>query len=148
MPNDDHPIDPQFSSKRLSDATVQEIELELLRRSVVGEYKVAAEFINILLENRRLWRGLIVDRLGVNEGGHWLQPMAMIKLRDIEQNFWNADTVYVLCSGSAAADELLAKLSMEKFGCMPVKDDDPEIVQSALGGGRDEGAVILRFWWD
>src|SRR4051812_37248764 len=99
-------IDPKFGSKRLADATVQEIHLELFRRSVASEYRLD-EFISILLANRHLWRGAIMDRLGISEGGHWLQPTSMIKLRDINQNFWNADTLHLLCPSRAAADELV-----------------------------------------
>lgn len=140
-------IDPRFSEKRLADATVQEIQLELFRRSVATEYRVA-EFIDVLLANRRLWSGAVIDRLGISEGGYWLQPSSMIKLRDIGQNFWNADTLYVLCPDRAAADELVGLLPMERFGCMPSVEDDEEVVNGALGTGRDKHTVIVRFWWD
>jgi hypothetical protein len=71
----------------------------------------------------------------------------MIKLRDIDGNFWNADTLYVLCDSRAAADELVAKLPMERFGCLAKVEDDQRIIRRALGGGK-EGPVIVSFWWD
>ena len=146
MPRREFPIDPAFADKRLRDATVQEIQLELFRRSVASELDVD-RFIAVLLANCHLWRGAIIDRLGINEGGYWLQPSSMIKLRDIDQNYWNADTLHLLCLTRAASDELVAKLPMEEFGCMPEIEDDPKVIDRALGGG-DDGAVILRFWWD
>jgi hypothetical protein len=146
MPRRQFPIEPNFSGKRLSDATVQEIHLELFRRSIAAEFAVD-RFIEILLANRHLWRGLLIDRLGVSERGHRLQPSSMIKLRDIDQNFWNADTLHLLCPNRQAAEELVAKLPMEEFACMPSIEDDPQVVDRALGGG-DDGAVILQFWWD
>lgn len=146
MPRPELPIDPNFTAKRLADATVQEIQLELFRRSVAAEYHVD-EFIAILLDNRHLWRGGVIDRLGVNEGGFWLQPSSMIKLRDIDQNFWNADTLYLLCPTRAAAEELIDKLPMERFACMPSIEAEPQVVDRALGGGG-KGNVVLRFWWD
>jgi hypothetical protein len=40
MPRPELPIDPNFTAKRLPDVTVQEIQLELFRRSVAAEYYV------------------------------------------------------------------------------------------------------------
>jgi hypothetical protein len=37
-----------------------------------------------LLANRRLWCGALLDRLG---------DAAMIKLRDLDENVWNVDTL-------------------------------------------------------
>lgn len=47
----------------------------------------------------------------------------------------------------AAADDLIAKLPMERFACMPSVEDDPEVLDGALGG-RDDDLVIAQFWWD
>lgn len=146
MPHREHPISPLFTEKRLGDATVQEIQLEMFRRSVASNFDVDG-FIAVLLDNRELWRGAISDRLGVNEGGHWLQPSSLIKLRDIDQNTWNADALYVLCPDRAAGDALIAKLPMERFACMATVDADARVVDRALGGEED-GVVIVRFWWD
>src|SRR6266404_7868314 len=99
------PIQPDFGDKTLLAATVQELQLELFRRSVGADSRVE-EFLRLLLESQHLWRGLIIDRLGVNEGGHWLQPSSLIKLRNIHQNYWNADTLFVLCPNHEAAEEL------------------------------------------
>lgn len=140
------PIDRHFGNRPLSEATVQEIHLELFRRSVALESR-REEFLQILLENRHLWRGAIMDKLGVNEGGFWLQPCSMIKLRDIDQNFWNADTLFVLCDTASAAEELARKLPMERFGGLVNIEQDRRILDRALGG-RSEGQVVLRFWWD
>lgn len=146
MEPDQTPIDPQFGQKRLSDATVQELQLELFRRSKASDYHVE-QFIAILLDNRRLWLGAVIDRLGINKAGHQLEPFSMIKLRDIDQNYWNADTLFLLCPSRSAADELITLLPMDEFACMPNVEGDEEVVDDALGGG-DCGAVILKFWWD
>ena len=130
----------------LSSVSVQDIQFELLRRSAGGEFEVEA-VIDIFKANPHLWTGAIIDRLGVNERGHRLPPMSMIKLRDIGTNYWNADTLLVLCPGRAAADELAALLPMERFGCMiDIKDDETELDRAL--GGADDGVVILRAWWD
>jgi hypothetical protein len=140
-------IDPKFGDKRLAEATVQEIQLELFRRSVAAEFDVN-RFISVLLANRRLWSGAVIDRLGINDPDRFpLSPMSMIKLRDIHQNVWNADTLYVLCPSRAAADDLVAKLPMEEFACMPEIVSDKEDLGSAMGT-RAFDEVIIRFWWD
>jgi hypothetical protein len=140
-------IDPLFGDKPLSEATVQEIQLELFRRSVAAEFDVN-RFISVLLANRQLWSGAVIDRVGINDPDCFpLSPMSMIKLRDIAQNFWNADTLYVLCPNCAAADELIAKVPMEEFACMPDVVDDKNVLGSAMGT-RAFDEVIVRFWWD
>lgn len=114
MQRDQSPIDPRFTEKRLSDATVQELQLELFRRSKASDYNIE-QFISILLANRGLWRGAVIDCLGINKAGHQLEPFSMIKLRDIDQNYWNADTLFLLCPSRSAADELIALLPMDEF---------------------------------
>jgi hypothetical protein len=147
MPREVKPVDPTFSEKRLHDASIQEIQLELFRRSAVSIEHNAAKVVEVLLASRHLWRGLIIDSLGVSEGGDWLQPSSMIKLRDVDQDFWNADTLYVLCPDRESADELAAKLPMDRFACMATIEEDQKIIDRALGG-RHTGMVIVRFWWD
>src|SRR5438270_5502589 len=58
---------------------IQSIELDLLRRSSFNNLdgpQVARDLVN----NRRLWCGVIIDRLGDD---------ALIKLRDLDENVWN-----------------------------------------------------------
>jgi hypothetical protein len=133
----------------LSAATVQEIQFELFRRSAVSvEYGDLVEpLLDVLRGNRHLWTGMIVDRIDVPRQGRRLGPMSMIPLRDISTNFWNADTLYVLCPSRAAADQLAALLPMERFAAMVNVIDNPDELDDALGGA-DDGVAILRAWWD
>lgn len=103
--------------------------------------------MRVLLAHRDLWEGAVMDRLGVSEGGHWLQPSSLIKLRDIAGNARNADTLHLLCPSRAAADRLVELLPMDKFACTPSITDDQKVVNGAPGSGR-ETRVTLRFWWD
>ncbi len=69
----------------------------------------------------------------------------MIKLRDLPENFWNADSLYILTPDVASAQALLP--IAEQWGGMVLLHDDLEDVQDALGGtGRDQGVVSV--WWD
>ena len=103
--------------------------------------------MQILIDSQDIWRGFIIDRLGISEGGHWLQPCSMIKLRNIHENYWNADTVFILCPSQDAARALAARFTPEQFAAMVDIKEDPKEVDRALGGG-DAGTAILRAWWD
>jgi hypothetical protein len=71
----------------LRDASVQDIQLELLRRTsynaLDGERVCAS-----LLRYRHLWLAALLDR----PGGSGMS--GLIKLRDLPENLWNADTLY------------------------------------------------------
>ena len=128
---------------------MQQIQFELFRRSAVSiKYVDLVEpLIDVLRTQAHLWTGMVIDRIHIGHRGHGLLPMTMIPLRDIRQDFWNADTLYLLCPSRAAADELAALLPMERFGCMISVYDEPDQLDSALGGA-DDGVAILRAWWD
>ena len=76
-------------SPSLRDASVQEIQLELLRRScwnaLDGERVHAS-----LMKHRELWLAVLLDRPGV---ANYAEPSSLlmsglIKLRDLPDNFW------------------------------------------------------------
>ena len=78
-------------SPSLRDASVQEIQLELLRRrcwnALDGERAHAS-----LLKHRDLWLAVLLDWPGV---ANYAEPSSLlmsglIKLRDLPDNFWNA----------------------------------------------------------
>src|SRR5437867_3592015 len=84
-------------SLSLRDASVQDIQLELLRRTAFnaldGEKVVAS-----LLKHRHLWLAALLDRPGIPnyaDPTHLLMS-GLIKLRDLPQNLWNADTLFIL----------------------------------------------------
>lgn len=52
------------------------------------------------------------------------------------------DTLYVLGDSRAAAEELVTKLPMERFGRLARVEDDPRIVRRAFGGAFP-GPVIV-----
>src|SRR5437762_14260559 len=98
----------------LRDATVQEIQLEVLRRSqfnaLDGE-RVSAS----LLRHRHLWLAALLDRPGLPnyaEPGDLLTS-GLIKLRDLPENFWNADMLFVLTPTPQQAREL-ARIAEEE----------------------------------
>lgn len=80
-------------SNALSQASVQDIQLELIRRTsfnaLDGERVHAS-----LLRHRHLWLAALLDRPGVPNYAEprVLLTSGLIKLRDLPTNFWNADT--------------------------------------------------------
>jgi hypothetical protein len=129
----------------LTEATVQEIQLELIRRTQFnafdGERVVAA-----LMTHRDLWESVLMDRFCFSNPGR-LPSAGLIKLRDLADNYWNVDTLYLLCPDAASARQLGEMAEMEGWGEMVQVHDDDQEVQSALGGtGRPH--AIVSIWWD
>src|SRR5205809_6162417 len=88
----------------LTEASVQEIQLELIRRTQFnafdGERVVAA-----LERHQELWEAALMDRPCFSDADR-LPPAGLIKLRDLSQNIWNVDTLYILCPDAGSARRL------------------------------------------
>jgi hypothetical protein len=132
----------------LRGASVQDIQLELLRRpqlnALDGERVVAS-----LLRHRSLWLATFLDSPGL---ANYAKPThlltsGLIKLRDLPDNFWNADTLFVLTDTHEKARELARIIEEEDWGGMVQVFEDQEEIDRALGTGRDEYG-LLTVWWD
>jgi hypothetical protein len=132
----------------LRDATVQDIQLELLRRTqhnlLDGEKVVAT-----LLKHRDLWVAALLDRPGFTnrrEPGQLL-AMSLIKLRDLPHNDWNADTLFLLSDGNEKAIRLASVIEQSDWcGEVSVHNDREEIDRALGVGGVNYGLVSV--WWD
>jgi hypothetical protein len=129
-------------------ASVQEIQLELLRRTrfnaLDGERVCAS-----LLKHRDLWMATLLDRPGVPNyaaPGHLLIA-GLIKLRDLPDNLWNADTLFLLTPTRRAAEELARVAEEEDWGGEVHVYTKQEEMDRALGTGRQEYG-LLSLWWD
>ena len=129
-------------------ATAQDIQLELLRRSVFnaldGERVCAS-----LLQHRHLWLACLLDRPGLPnyaDPGHLLMA-GLIKLRDLPDNLWNADTLFVLTPTRLAAEQLNAVAAAEDWGGEVTVYTEQEELDRALGTGRQEFG-LFSVWWD
>ncbi len=132
----------------LREASVQDIQLELLRRTrfnaLDGEQVCAS-----LRKHRELWTAVLLDRPGVPnyaEPSHLLTA-GLIKLRDLPDNLWNADTLFVLTPTRRAAEELAGIAEAEDWGGEVYVYDKQEEMDRALGTGRQEYG-LLSIWWD
>jgi hypothetical protein len=125
----------------LATATVQDIHLELIRRSEHNAFH-GARVLADLLAHRQDWQAVLFDTysLATDRG----LPARLVKLRDMAYNDYNADTLYILAVDAAAAHRLAALA--EAWGAEPhiYSQEDTE---RALG----TSCVIERLvqmWWD
>jgi hypothetical protein len=128
-------------STPLATATVQDIHLELIRRSEHNAFhgeRVLAD----LLAHRQDWQAVLFDTYGLaTDRG---LPARLLKLRDMASNDYNADTLYILAVHEEAAQRLAALA--ESWGGEPYiySQEDTERV---LGTSRTNGRLV-QMWWD
>jgi hypothetical protein len=129
----------------LTEATVQEIQLELIRRTQFNAFdgeRVAAA----LKAHHDLWEAVLMERFGLSQPAR-LPRAGLIKLRDLAGNYWNVDTLYILCPDAARARQLREIAETEDWGGMvQVHDDEAEVGRALGGSGRPH--AIVSVWWD
>jgi cytosine/adenosine deaminase-related metal-dependent hydrolase len=132
----------------LRDASVQDIQLELLRRTKFNEM-TGERVVATLLRHRDLWMAVLLDRQGTpnfDQPGFLLNA-GLIKLRDLPKNIWNADTLFILTQTHEQARELARLAEAEDwFAEVHVYENQREI-DGATGTGR-RGYGLLSAWWD
>lgn len=135
-------------SLSLQEASVQDIQLELLRRTRFNALD-GGQVHASLLKHRRLWLAALLDRPGVpdyREPGRLLLA-GLIKLRDLPQKIWNADTLFVLTRTHDDARELARLAEEEDWGGEVRVYEERQEIDRALGTGR-QGYGLLSVWWD
>ena len=135
-------------SSSLRDATVQEIQLELLRRTqfnaLDGEQVVAS-----LLRHRDLWLAVLLDRPGVPDYAR-TEPIAHIRTHQAtgfaRQSLERRHTLRL--DRDPCSSPRLARIAEDEdwAGEIYVYENQEEI-DRALGTGRD-GYGLLTVWWD
>jgi len=114
--------------------------LSLIENHVAFNECDGAAIARALRENRDLWRGVVM----LNEGYEGFS--SLICLRDIERDFWNTSSMFILAE-SGKESELLALA--QTFKADEVDFLDRETTSRALGvssAGYDP--KVLRLWWD
>jgi hypothetical protein len=138
------PNDP-FSTK-LVEASVQEIQLELLRRSSFNALN-GPRVVERLRQHRDLWLAVILDRIGICGSGR-LPMSSLIKLRDLHRNIWNADTLYILTRTTADAKRFAEIIRDEDWAAEVYLHDDTHEISDLLGTSFKEDFGLIRVWWD
>src|SRR5262245_3645231 len=135
-------------SLTLRDASVQEIQLELIRRTRFNAFD-GERVVASLLKHRSLWTATLLDRPGESPpyGSALLLIDGLIKLRDLPDSIWNADTLYILTPSPGTARELGQRLEGDDLGGDIVVYENPEETGAAIGAiGHEYG--LLTVWWD
>src|SRR5262245_439308 len=124
-------------AKSLRDATVQEIQLELIRRTNFNDFK-GERVCTLLEQHRELWRSALFDRPGITNYAEPSQLLisGLIKLRDLEDNIWNADTLFVFTHTIEGARILAKSFEEAAIGAMPFVFEDMAEMNMAIGTGR------------
>ena len=129
----------------LREATVQDIQLELIRRTQFNAFD-GERVVATLRAHRDLWEAVLMDRNCFSNPGR-LPSTGLIKLRDLSSNLWNVDTLYVLTPDVPSAWRLAEIAEREDWGAIVCVHDDSREVEDALGGGGERQAIV-SMWWD
>src|SRR5437879_13585540 len=108
----------------LRDATVQEIQLELIRRTKFNAFDGERIYAS-LIKHRAYWQAVLLDRPGLAnyERPRHLLMMGLIKLRDLDDNIWNADQLFILNAKREQAVQLARTIEEEARGSEQPKLD-------------------------
>ena len=112
-------------------ATIQELHLELIRRASFNNFD-GERVVEDLLADKGLWQGVVMDR------GAYGKDIDLIKLRDIPDNYWNVDTLFILAA--EGKEEELMDLAKSWDA-----DEVNWMIKPSLGGGDGK---VLSVWWD
>jgi hypothetical protein len=123
-----------FKSARLQEATLQELQLEMIRRVRHNDCD-GQRIVADLLDHQELWESVMMDA-GCG---------SMVHLRDLPFNQWNVDTLFIVASDGKSAEKL-ARLA---------EDWNPDNIDllyetatdDLLGGTDDEQRVVV-VWWE
>lgn len=135
-------------SLALGEATVQDIQLELLRRTRFNDLD-GARLCDSLQKHRSLWKAVLLDRPGLANfhGQGMLLTSGLIKLRDLSRNIWNADQLFILTPSPEDARALATIATDEDWGGEVTVHEDRRATDMALGFGRQTYG-LLSIWWD
>ena len=119
--------------KSLEDATMQELQLEIIQRTLHNDFD-GRHVYDYLIAHPDLWTAVLLDR---ND---------LIKLRDLPENIWNADTLFILTPDASSAYRL-AEVAQEQWSGLATVFSNKDAVDRELGGA-EEGQAIVSIWWD
>lgn len=119
--------------------TIQDIQFQLMEEASFNGFN-GKQVVRDLKAHPELWQGVVMDRAGY--GG----CISLIKLRDISENYWNVDTVYILAKKGKENElyDLAETWNADEIDWIPDKE-----AQRALGSwGPSKEKQLLRVWWD
>lgn len=141
------PVVHMNNEQLLSEASVQDIQLELIRRHKYNEFD-GQRVYDFLMKHRELWQAVIMDRLGYvsakyDSGANW----GLIKLRDLPGNIWNVDTLIIMTDSVSTATQLAGLLDDADLGGEKAVIESSEATSAALGTYPCHKGLV-SVWWD
>lgn len=125
------------------DTTIQNLQFALIEKASFNEFN-GEQVVKDLRENDDLWHGVIMDRAGYSGKYHDVEPIDLIKLRDIGDEFWNVDTIYIYSNGK---NDYKLELLAHKWNADEISWIEGDKASALLGAWPGEKR-ILRCWWD
>ncbi|MFO0967770.1 MAG: hypothetical protein U0793_19585 [Gemmataceae bacterium] len=133
----------------LQQATVQEIQLELIRRTRFNAFD-GPKIHDSLLRHRDLWIAVLFDQPGLCDYTRpgKLLTSGLIKLRDLDDNIWNVDRLFILTKSHADAAGIARVAEEEDWSADIVRcHTDEDEIGRALGTS-ERGFGVVTAWWD
>ena len=130
-----------MNDRLLIEATVQELHLELLRRTRFNAFD-GEDIHEDLLAMPDLWHAVLLDAGGLSATGG---GVGLIKLRDMAGNYYNVDTLYILAIDARAAQSLAEYA--ECWLADTVHIARKEETSRSLGS-YDTDYRLVSMWWD
>lgn len=117
--------------------TIQKLQFELMKRASFNEFDGEA-VVRDLESHEDLWHGVVMTRLE-----------SLIQLRDIVNDYWNVDTVFII-PRIGKEDELERLVSgWQADEVFWIGGDEAGMLLGALSPRiRSNPKLILRVWWD
>lgn len=127
-------VAPRKSSSKISKA--QKFQLEVIARTNFN-FCDGRRIAELLKENRRMWRAA-------------LMPLNLISLRDMKEDCWHADTLYLYAEEGYQYS--LEELVKEQFNADEVywigSSSAVDIMGASGEGFEEKSQVVLSVWWD
>jgi hypothetical protein len=127
--------------------TVQEIQFELIKKASFNGFD-GPYVVKSLEQNPKLWRGVVLDRgtycfHGSSEN---VLKIDLIKLRDIQENTWNVDTLFILPEPGKESEleEIAREWGADEVDWIGGREAGQLLGASMLNGPKQ----ILRVWFD
>lgn len=134
------------AEQTLREATVQDIQLELIRRHRFNMFD-GQKVYNFLMAHRHLWLGAVMDRFGYMTKDDTGIIWGLIKLRDLPGNIWNVDTLMVMTPSAETARELARLIDEADLGGEEAVVHSNDKACAALGSYPCNRGLV-SVWWD
>lgn len=143
--------------------TIQQIQFKLMKAASFNDFN-GARVVDDLKRQSNLWKGAVMDRSfgtfvspdelkdrpGSAFGGQfYVGGIDLIKLRDIHEDAWNVDTLFITpVAGKEDALERLAKTWQADEVDWIGGEEADKMLGHYSPETRNNPKQILRIWWD